>query len=385
MTQPFFQITHEDPKSSARSGRLRTAHGQIDTPVFMPVGTQGTVKCCSPDELRAVGSQIILGNTYHLYMRPGHAIVERAGGLQKFSNWNGPVLTDSGGFQVYSLADLRKVNSDGVTFKSHLDGSVHHFTPESATDIQMSLGSDIMMAFDECPPYPCTQEYAADSVERTTEWASRCRNKLRNTAPKHGYAQALFAIVQGSIYPELRRRSAEALVAMDFPGYAIGGLSIGEPKPLLFEMVEFCVPFLPALKPRYLMGMGKPEDIVTGIGLGVDMFDCVLPTRNARKGQVFTWDGPMNVKNAFYKADFRPIDENCDCIACRNFTRAYIRHLIHAGEVLGLRLTTMHNLHFYHDLVAVCRREIQNGTFASWSKSFLSTYRHTIQPNVETA
>ncbi len=379
MNKPFFKVINKDPGTKARTGQLQTAHGLIETPVFMPVGTQGTVKGCSPDELRESGSQIILGNTYHLYLRPGHKLIEKAGGLQEFSGWRDPMLTDSGGYQVFSLADLRKVYEDGVVFKSHLDGSSHRFTPESATDIQMSLGSDIMMVLDECPPYPCSAEYAAESVERTSRWAKQCLDKFRNTELKHGYAQALFAIVQGSTIPALRKRSAEALIAMDFPGYAIGGLSIGEPKPVLFEIVELVASLLPCDKPRYLMGMGKPKDIVEGIALGVDMFDCVLPTRNGRKGQVFTWQGPMNVKNAEYKEDGRPIDENCRCYACRNFTRAYIRHLIHVEEMLGRRLASLHNIYFYHDLVRKCREQIKNSTFVTWKNDFLTNYSTTVK------
>ncbi len=343
----------------------------------MPVGTQGTVKTCSPNELKTAGSQIILGNTYHLYLRPGHEIIEKAGGLQKFSNWNMPMLTDSGGFQVYSLSDLRKISDERVVFKSHLDGSYHEFTPEIAMDIQMSLGSDIMMVLDECPPYPCTDEYAAQAVERTSKWAKRCLEKVRNTEPKLGYDQVAFAIVQGSTSIELRKKSAYALIELDFPGYAIGGLSIGEPKPILFEMVDTCTDLLPTSKPRYLMGMGKPEDIVEGISLGVDMFDCVLPTRNARKGQVFTWNGKMNMRNAQYKEDFKPIDENCGCYACTGFTRAYIRHLLHAEEILGMRLASIHNIHFYHDLVTRCRNEIYADNFSNWKLMFFNNYHST--------
>lgn len=369
-----FQVLKEDKESKARVGVLKTAHGMIETPVFMPVGTQGTVKALSPDELVAVGSQIILGNTYHLYLRPGHETIEKAGGLHEFANWKRPILTDSGGFQVYSLADLRKVSDKGVVFQSHHDGSYHEFTPERSVQLQRSLGSDIMMVLDECPPYPCTESYAQESVKRTKNWANRCLSKYKESQPKFGYEQSIFAIVQGSTFPELRKISAQALVEMDFPGYAIGGLSIGEPKSILFEIVELCTSLLPRGKPRYLMGMGKPEDLVEAISRGVDMFDCVIPTRNGRKGQVFTWNGPLNVKNATYKEDFRPIDESCGCYACRNFTRAYIRHLFQSDEILGLRLGSLHNLYFYHELVAKIREGIKSGTFHSWKKEFELKY-----------
>jgi queuine tRNA-ribosyltransferase len=340
----------------------------------MPVGTQGSVKTCSPHELVELGSQIILGNTYHLYLRPGEEIMRLAGGLHHFSNWKRPILTDSGGYQVYSLRGLRRITENGVMFQSHLDGSYHEFTPERSVEIQLGLGADIMMVFDECPPYPCTPEYVGQSVERTTRWARQCLDKFKGTEPYYGFCQSLFAIVQGSTIASLRKRSAEALLDMDFPGYAIGGLSIGEPKSVLFEIVDFTVDLLPRNKPRYLMGMGKPEDLVEAIALGVDMFDCVIPTRNARKGQVFTWNGPLNVQKARHKADFLPIDENCYCYACRNFTRAYIRHLLHAQEVLGMRLATIHNLFFYHQLVARAREMIEKGTFSSWRGEFRERY-----------
>lgn len=369
-----FQVLQTDSNTRARAGLLQTAHGEIQTPVFMPVGTQGTVKGLSPQELRRGGSQIILGNTYHLYLRPGADIVCRAGGLHKFSSWHGPILTDSGGFQVYSLSDLRRINDDHVVFKSHIDGSYHEFTPESAIDIQMKLGSDIMMVLDECPPYPCEPEYAAIAVERTSNWAARCLEFAKTAKPYHDYEQAVFAIVQGSTIPELRKQSADALIGLDFPGYAIGGLSIGEPKEALFDMIELCTGMLPQNKPRYLMGMGTPDDLVHGISLGVDMFDCVLPTRNGRKGQVFTWSGKMNLRNASFKDDMRPIDENCNCETCRNFGRAYLRHLFHAEELLGMRLASLHNIHFYHELVQTCRERIMDGGFDEWCMEFSGNY-----------
>lgn len=370
-----FQLRQTDSDTKARLGRLETAHGVIETPVFMPVGTQGTVKTLSPHELLDAGSQIILGNTYHLYLRPGTGIIEKAGGLHKFSSWPKPILTDSGGYQVFSLAQLRKITEDGAVFQSHHDGSYHELTPEMSVDIQRSLGSDIMMVLDECPPYPCTEEYAREAVKRTAVWAKRSLERFQNTEPKYGFAQTIFAILQGSTIPELRKASADALVPLDFPGYAIGGLSIGEPKEILFAMADLCTDLLPVEKPRYLMGMGKPDDIVELIAMGVDMFDCVLPTRNGRKGQVFTWRGAMNVKNATFKEDFRPIDPDCECYACRNFSRAYIRHLFHAEEMLGYRLMSLHNVHFYHRLVQVAREQLRQKSFLTWKSSFLQTYR----------
>ncbi|MFQ5769451.1 MAG: tRNA guanosine(34) transglycosylase Tgt [bacterium] len=378
-----FKILKADTQSMARVGIVKTAHGTIETPVFMPVGTQGTVKTLSPEELVEVGSQVILGNTYHLYLRPGHEIIEKAGGLHKFANWQGAILTDSGGFQVYSLAALRKVSDDSVLFQSHHDGSYHEFTPERTVEIQMSLGSDIMMVLDECPPYPCTEKYAVESIARTINWAKRCFLKFKNSDPKFGYEQSLFAIVQGSTFPVLRQRCAETLVDMQFPGYAIGGLSIGEPKSILFDIAKICTAILPQDKPRYLMGMGKPDDIVNAVSIGVDMFDCVIPTRNGRKGQVFTWNGALNVKNACYKEDFRPIDESCGCYVCLNFTRAYIRHLFQTGEILGFRLGSLHNLYFYHKLVSKIRETIINGIFSSWKNEFISQYNTTDRENNE--
>lgn len=340
----------------------------------MPVGTQGTVKTLSPHELEQIGAQIILGNTYHLYLRPGENLIQQAGGLHRFMNWPRPILTDSGGYQVFSLADLNKVNFEGVRFQSHLDGSYHLFTPENVLQIQRKLGSDIMMVLDECTTYPCTLDQAIHSNEITLDWAERSLAAFRASEPLYGYDQALFAIVQGSTYPELRRLSAKALVELDFPGYAIGGLSVGEPKDAMFEMTQICTEILPANKPRYLMGVGKPEDLVEAIALGVDMFDCVMPTRNGRKGMVFTWSGPLIVKNATYKEDFRPIDEQCDCYTCCNFTRAYLRHLFKAEEILGMRLASLHNLHFYLELVAKARAAILNGQYATWKTQFLQGY-----------
>lgn len=371
-----FDLTFTD-KTSARAGCLETAHGKIETPIFMPVGTQGSVKAISPAELNQIQAQIILGNTYHLYLRPGHKLIEEAGGLQKFSSWPKPILTDSGGYQVFSLAELNKISSEGFKFQSHLDGSYHFFTPELVVEIQRSLGSDIMMVLDECVAYPCSHEDAIRANEITIQWARRSRDAFFNSGPLHGYDQSQFAIVQGSTYPDVRQQSARALVDLDFPGYAIGGLSVGEPKSAMYDMTGVCTEILPKGKPRYLMGVGKPEDIVTAIGLGVDMFDCVLPTRNGRNGTVFTWNGPLVVKNAVYKADFRPIDENCQCYTCQNFTRSYIRHLFQAQEILALRLATLHNLYFYLELVREARKAILRGEFLNWEQLFFSNYQNS--------
>ncbi|MFZ5517492.1 MAG: tRNA guanosine(34) transglycosylase Tgt [Candidatus Zhuqueibacterota bacterium] len=369
-----FELEHRDRTSRARAGKLTLAHGVIETPIFMPVGTQGTVKTLSSHELEEIGAQIILGNTYHLYLRPGQNLVQSAGGLHSLMNWSRPILTDSGGYQVFSLASLNKVKLDGVRFQSHLDGSYHYFTPESVIQTQRCLGSDIMMVLDECTPYPCSQEQAISSNEITLNWAQRCYRAFQASDPLHGHEQTLFAIVQGSTYENVRRQSAEALVAMDFPGYAIGGLSVGEPKADMFEMTDVCTTILPEHKPRYLMGVGKPEDLVESIGLGVDMFDCVMPTRNGRKGTVFTWNGPMVVKNAAFINDFQPIDPGCQCHTCRNYTRAYIRHLFKAEEILGMRLASLHNLHFYLELMRRAREAILADEYAAWKKSFYERY-----------
>ncbi len=369
-----FEIEHKDQHTAARAAKLTLAHGTIETPIFMPVGTQGTVKTLSPDELEQIGAQIILGNTYHLYLRPGQELIRSAGGLHKFINWQRPILTDSGGYQVFSLAELNKIKEEGVRFQSHLDGSYHDFTPESVIETQRSLGADIMMVLDECTPYPCSLENAIESDELTIRWAKRCLEAFRGSDPLFGYEQNLFAIVQGSTYEHVRVKSAKALSEMDFPGYAIGGLSVGEPKTAMYEMTGVCTDILPMDKPRYLMGVGKPEDLVEAIGLGVDMFDCVMPTRNGRKGTVFTRNGPLVVKNATFKADFEPIDTECQCYACRNFSRAYIRHLFKAEEILGMRLASLHNLYFYLELVKNARRAIYQNRYPEWKNSFLNQY-----------
>ena len=334
-----YELIKTCKQSGARLGILHTPHGSIETPIFMPVGTQATVKAMTPEELKEIGSQIILSNTYHLYMRPGHELVKEAGGLHKFMNWDKPILTDSGGFQVFSLGPLRKITEEGVTFKSHLDGSRHFISPEKAMEIQNALGSDIMMAFDECAPYPADREYVKNSLERTTRWLQRCKDAHKNTEN-----QALFGIIQGGMYKDLREQSAKEITAIDLPGYAIGGLSVGEPKPLMYEVLEYTTPLMPVDKPRYLMGVGSPDDLIEGVIRGVDMFDCVLPTRIARNGTCMTSSGRLVVKNAKYERDFRPLDEKCNCYTCRNYTRAYIRHLFKTDETFGLRLTSYHNL-----------------------------------------
>ena len=369
-----FDILAKSKKSNARAGVLRTAHGTVETPVFMPVGTQASVKAITPRDLNEVGAQIILGNTYHLYLRPGHALVEEAGGLQKFNAWHKPILTDSGGFQVFSLANLNKVTEEGLKFQSHIDGSFHFFTPELVIDIQRSLGSDIMMAFDECSPYPCERDQAFRAHEVTIKWAKRCMSAYQEIAPKHGYEQYLFGIVQGSVYEDIRRQSAAALIDLDFPGYAIGGLSVGEPKSAMYEMTELSAGLLPEDKPRYLMGVGKPEDLVMGVGFGIDMFDCVLPTRNARTGMVFTSEGPLVFRNADCSDDSRPLDPNCDCRVCQRYSRAYIRHLYNQSEITSLILASYHSTYFFQNLMRQIRDSISENCFEEFRKDFLKRY-----------
>lgn len=357
-------MLHTDGR--ARAGILHTGHGDIPTPIFMPVGTQGSVKAIPPRDLKEIGARIILGNTYHLYLRPGTGVIEAAGGLHKFAGWDLPMLTDSGGYQVFSLSALRGISENGVEFKSHIDGSVHSFSPERVVDIQRSLGSDIMMVLDECPPYPCDEAYAEESNELTIRWAGRCREQMERTSPLYGHDQLLFGIVQGSVYPDLRKRSASALIEMDFPGYAIGGLSVGEPAEIMYSMTSHVTAMLPAHKPRYLMGVGTPENLLESVERGIDMFDCVLPTRNGRNAVLFTSNGKMNMRNASHTSDFRPVDEECDCYTCRNFSRAYLRHLFKAGEIMALQLATIHNLRFYLRLIGMARERILDGTFAGW-------------------
>jgi queuine tRNA-ribosyltransferase len=359
------------PRARAATVTLRGKSGenhQIKTPVFMPVGTVGSVKALTTDEVKDLGAQIILGNTYHLYLRPGHELVERMGGLHRFMRWNGPILTDSGGFQVYSLSDLNKVDDDGVTFRSHIDGSSHRFTPEVSMAIQRGLESDIVMAFDECPPYPATEEQVQRAMDRTVAWAKR---GLDAELKPH---QARFGIVQGGLYAHLRERSAADITELPFDGFAIGGLSIGESPDQMQEMAKHTAPLLPEDKPKYLMGVGRPEDLVEGVAGGIDMFDCVMPTRNARNGSLFTWNGRVNIKNAAHKEDERPLDEKCGCYTCRNYSRAYLRHLFVAQELLSARLNSIHNLHFYADLMAQMRQAILENRFDDWRENFYTLY-----------
>jgi len=352
----IFRIVKEDSRTKARTGVIRTLHGEVRTPVFMPVGTYGTVKTCSPDELENLGASIILGNAYHLYLRPGHNIVKKAGGLHQFMSWKHSILTDSGGFQVFSLGPNREISEEGTTFKSEIDGSRHFFSPERSVEIQNALGADIIMNFDECTPYPCDYEYAKNSMELTTRWAKRCKSAHRSK-------QLLFGIIQGSIYHDLRRKSAEDLAEMSFDGYAIGGLSVGEEAEIMYNIIGYTTPMMPIDKPRYLMGVGTPENIVEAVSLGIDMFDCVLPTRNARNGSLFTTEGMLKIKNAKYKRDFTHLDPNCGCYTCANFTKAYLRHLFIANEILAHRLHTIHNLHFYMSLMRGIRKAIEDNTF----------------------
>lgn len=361
-----FILEHEDASTGARAGRLELAHGTVETPIFMPVGTVGSVKAVEPRELRRdVGAQIILGNTYHLYLRPGTELLQAAGGLHGFMGWDGPILTDSGGYQVFSLADLRAMSEEGVRFQSHVDGSAHLFTPENVIDTQRAIGADVMMVLDECPAGDVNEAYARSSNELTLRWAARCRERYEQTRPLYGHEQALFAIVQGVVYPEVRRESARRLVAMDFPGYAIGGLSVGEPAKQMYAMTEVVTEVLPREKPRYLMGVGTPANLLESIARGVDLFDCVMPTRNGRNGMLFTTQGTINIRNARWTDDLAPLDPGLDVYAS-GFSKAYLRHLVKTGEVLGLQLASMQNLAFYLWLMGEARRAIQEDRFASW-------------------
>lgn len=368
-----YELIKKCKQTGARLGRVHTPHGSFETPIFMPVGTQATVKGMSPDELKEIDAKIVLGNTYHLYLRPGHDIVKEAGGLHKFMNWDRPILTDSGGFQVFSLSNLRNIKEEGVTFKSHIDGSKHLFSPERVMEIENGLGADIIMAFDECPPYPCEYDYAKKSLERTTRWAKRCKDAHKNTEE-----QALFGIVQGSTYADLRVQSAKELLELDFPGYAIGGLSVGEPAEAMYEMLDCTVPILPQDRPRYLMGVGSPDYLIEGAIRGIDMFDCVLPTRIGRNGTTMTSQGRVIIRDAKYARDFSKLDPNCDCYTCRNFSRAYIRHLIKANELLGLRLATWHNLKFLIDLMKNVRQAIMEDRLGDFRNEFFSAYGYKI-------
>ena len=365
----WYELLHECKQTGARRGRIHTPHGIIETPVFMPVGTQATVKSMTPEELKEeVKAQIILSNTYHLYLRPGHEIVKEAGGLHKFMKWDRPILTDCGGFQVFSLSDLRKISEDGVEFKSHLDGSKHMFTPEKVMEIENALGADIIMSFDECCPYPSTYEYAKNSMERTTRWAKRCIKAHSRED------QGLFGIIQGGFYKDLREKSAKDLIELDLPGYAIGGISVGEPKEEFLDILKFTAPLMPKDKPRYLMGVGTPDYLIEAAISGIDMCDCVLPTRIARNGTALTSHGKVVVRNATYERDWNPLDEECDCYTCKNYSRAYIRHLIKANEILGVRLLSIHNLRFLTNLMEKVRIEIERDNLATFRDDFYKKY-----------
>lgn len=363
-----YELIKQCPHTGARAGRIHTPHGSFDTPIFMPVGTQASVKTLAPEELKEMGAGIILSNNYHLFLRPGSKLVKEAGGLHKFMNWDRAILTDSGGFQVFSLGDLRKISEEGVTFRSHIDGSKKFLSPEIATQSQMDLGADIIMAFDECVPYPADFKYTRESMELTLRWAQRCKDTM--TSPNQG----LFGIVQGGMYKDLRIECANRLVDMDFPGYAVGGLSVGEPKELMYEMLDITLEHLPQNKARYLMGVGTPDCLVEGVMRGIDMFDCVYPTRVARNGTAMTWNGRLVIKNAQYEHDFHPIDEHCNCYTCRNYSRAYIRHLVRVNEIFGLRLLTIHNLHFLIDFMRQMRQSIMEDRFPEFYRKFTANF-----------
>ena len=371
-----FAIHQTDPNTAARTGILETDHGSIKTPVFMPVGTVGAVKTMTPHELEGVGSQIILGNTYHLYLRPGTNIIHKAGGLHKFSTWSRPILTDSGGFQIFSLARLNKITDDGVEFQSHLDGSRHMFTPEFSMEIQRNLGADIIMAFDECPPGDADDKTIRDAVDRTTRWMKRCTEWLKENPIFYDYEQTVFPIIQGTVNHELREKSAEELIPFSTCGMAIGGLAVGEEKNAMFDTVEFCDTVLPKNQPRYLMGVGKPSDLVQAVRCGVDMFDCVMPTRNGRNGHIFTSEGVINIKNERHKKDLSSVDPNSSHTWGRTFSKSYLRHLFNINEVLGLRIASTLNLSYYLDLMSAVRKKIADGNFDSWSKSLLSDMKN---------
>ena len=369
-TSVTYELLHVDKLTGARRGIVHTPHGDIQTPIFMPVGTQATVKSMTVEELKENGAQIILSNTYHLYLRPGEKLVKKAGGLHNFMRWNKPILTDCGGFQVFSLSDLRTITEEGVEFKSHLDGSKHFFSPEKVMQIEEDLGADIIMSFDECCPYPSTYEYTKNSMERTTRWAKRCKEA-------HKTNQALFGIIQGGFYEDLREKSAKDLIELDFPGYAIGGISVGEPKEEFIKMLKFTAPLMPENKPRYLMGVGSPDYLLEAAISGIDMCDCVLPTRIARNGTAMTSHGKVVVRNATYAEDFSPLDPECDCYTCKNYTRAYIRHLVKCNEILGVRLLSIHNIKFLTNLMERVRIEIENDNLANFVKDFYKKYGYT--------
>ena len=370
MTAITYELVKKDERTGARAGIIHTPHGSFPTPIFMPVGTQASVKGVSPDELRDLGAGIILSNTYHLFLRPGMDLIREAGGLHKFMHWDGAILTDSGGFQVFSLGDLRKITEEGVTCRSPIDGSKKFLSPEVSMEVQMALGSDIVMAFDECVPYPADYNYAKQSTERTIRWLQRCKEAM--TAPNQG----LFGIVQGGMYKDLREWSARETTAMDLPGYAVGGLSVGEPKELMYEMLEYSTSLLPQDKPRYLMGVGTPDCLVEGVQRGIDMFDCVYPTRVARNGMAMTWTGRLVMKNAQFTHDHTVLEEGCGCYACRNgYTRAYIRHLVRANEIFGLRLLSLHNLYFLQEFMRRMRQAILDDRFTEFRSDFFNHYQ----------
>jgi len=370
LTAITYELVKKDERTGARAGIIHTPHGSFPTPIFMPVGTQASVKGVSPDELHDLGAGIILSNTYHLFLRPGMDLIREAGGLHKFMHWDGAILTDSGGFQVFSLGDLRKITEEGVTFRSHIDGSKKFLSPEVSMEVQMALGSDIVMAFDECVPYPADYNYAKQSTERTIRWLQRCKEAM--TAPNQG----LFGIVQGGMYKDLREWSARETTAMDLPGYAVGGLSVGEPKELMYEMLEYSTSLLPQDKPRYLMGVGTPDCLVEGVQRGIDMFDCVYPTRVARNGMAMTWTGRLVMKNAQFTHDHTVLEEGCGCYACRNgYTRAYIRHLVRANEIFGLRLLSLHNLYFLQEFMRRMRQAILDDRFTEFRSDFFNHYQ----------
>lgn len=374
-----FQLQKTDSETKARAGTIATDHGEIPTPIFMPVGTAGSVKAVHQRELEQdIDAKIILGNTYHLFLRPGIDLLEKAGGLHCFNGWTRPILTDSGGYQVYSLSENRKINEEGVTFKSHIDGSKHFFSPEIAIDIQRSIGADIIMALDECTPYPCDYEYARKSMELTHRWLTRCADRIKNTAPKYGYEQALFPIIQGSTYKDLRQQSAEFVARQELPGNAIGGLSVGEPHELMYACTEQVCGILPVDKPRYLMGVGTPENILECIALGIDMFDCVMPTRNARNGMLFTSEGIINIRNEKWKDDLDPIDAALGGYVSTSYSKAYLRHLIINKEILGAQIASIHNLSFYLWLVKTARERILDGNFLNWKTQMVKKVAHRL-------
>lgn len=366
-----FRIIKKD--NNARLGQITTQRGVINTPAFMPVGTNATVKAMSPEEMKGLGAEIILSNTYHLFLRPGHKVIKEVGGLHKFMNWDGPILTDSGGFQVFSLSPLRNIKDEGVEFRSHIDGSLHFLTPELVMEIQCALGSDIAMVFDECTPYPADREYALNSLKLTSKWAKRCKDHLESYLLPHLPSSPLpnlFGIVQGGMYKDLRKQSADELIAMDFDGYALGGLSVGEPKELMYEMINYSTPLLPEEKPRYLMGIGDLMDVFEAVAAGIDMFDCVMPTRNARNGTLFTSQGRVSIKREEFKKDNRPLDPDCDCYTCRNYSLSYLRHLYMSKEILSMRLNTTHNLHFFMEFFRKMRDAIDKGEFEKFRKEW---------------